>query len=299
MSGENKPITLAQAEAELARLRDFLRTAPDELHGWASEQVSAAEQAVADARAREARAAQSVEDAREAKLLGLDADDLAEPAPRLRGNGSGAQRPAGKRPWWLLPLLALLAAGIVLAVFIYGDKSQQLPDDHPDTSSAQPSATPSVDVQLLAALEAKVEKDPTDVTSWRALGQMYDKLGAFDKAVTAQRSILKVDPKDLNATLALGVAQYNLRDLKGAEASWTKALEIDPKSAQAYYNLGFLHLGNDQPAKAKQAWQKVMELEPNSTLAEGVKTHLGKLDQASSPSASAAASAKPSATPSR
>lgn len=268
-----------QVRATRDQIVALLDQAPAALQPWAQRQKAHAERsaqaALAGAGSPEASAL-----AEDLRQLGLD-DDAAAPAAAP----VAAQKPSRNRSLFNYLSLAALAAAIVMGVYLMGDKPQEA-QPQAAASAAQPVATPKpADPKMVATLEKKVSENPKDVLSMRALGQIYDGSGEYDKAAQWQQRITQVNPKDVDAWLALGVAQFNAAKLDEAAVSWNKAAALAPKRAEIYYNLGFLHMSQGDMTKANQAWQKVVDIAPESELAKTVKSHLS--NSSARPSASA------------
>lgn len=285
LDADASPERIAEVHQQLSA---FLTEAPADLQPWAQRQRGLAQRAVDGAGIPDPNA-------EELALLGLD--------PEVDGPTASAApviRPPKKRGWLVPAALAALSAIVVVGVYMMGGEPQPQAAASPSAQAQQgmTGSTPKpVDPEMVKTLEEKIKKDPKDVLSMKALGQVYDGAGDYANAAKWQKRVTEVTPKDPTAWLALGVAQFNGANLKDAEVSWTKAKELDPKQAVTYYNLGFLYMSKNDMAKARENWQKVVDLDPKSELAKSVQSHLGK-----SPSASASPSAKagsPSASPSR
>ncbi|WP_394276734.1 tetratricopeptide repeat protein [Luteococcus sp.] len=284
--------TADQVRATRDRIVALLDQAPAELQPWAQRQKALAERSAQAALTDTGSPEQSAlaEDLRE---LGLD-DDAVAPATAAVA-APAVQKPSRNRSLFNYLSLAALAAAIVMGVYLMGDRPQEA-QPQAAASSAQPASTPKpADPKMVATLEKKIAENPKDVLSMRALGQIYDGSGEYDKAAQWQQRITQVDPKDVDAWLALGVAQFNAAKLDEAAVSWNKAAALAPKRAEIYYNLGFLHMSRGDMAKANQAWQKVVDIAPESQLAKTVKSHLSNVS--ATPSAATTPSA--AATPSR
>lgn len=225
--------SLAEVDAARDRLIGFLQSAPPELRPWAAQQVAAADAAHRFLAAAPGESATPEEGATLADVVSDDADAHLPLAQHRRG----ARTPL---------LLVLVGVGVVLGVYFMGGDS--LPADHPDTTSAGQSstATPALEEERAAELEAAVAADPSDV----------------------------------DARLALGVALFNGSDLAGAEEQWLAAAQLDPQQPEVQYNLGFLYLSRTPPdvEAARAAWGRVTELAPDSELAQTAAAHLERLD---------------------
>ncbi|MEL4358834.1 MULTISPECIES: tetratricopeptide repeat protein [unclassified Luteococcus] len=280
--------TPAQLTTTHDALVNYLQQAPEELQPWATRQLRLARAAVEGTPAASDVAPEVAEDF---SLLGLDEETN---APTATAATPVKINPPRKRGWLMPVSLAAASAAVVVGVYLMGGQPQE-PNAQAAASAsagAQVKSTPKpVDPQMVATLEEKIKKDPKDVLSMKALGQIYDGAGEYDKAAAWQQRVTQVTPKDATAWLALGVAQFNGANLKDAEISWKRAATLDPKRQETFYNLGFLYLSQNNMDKAREAWATVVEIDPTTGLAETVKSHL----KAPSASASAAASGKASA----
>lgn len=230
----------------------------------------------------------------------------ATPGPEASTEGTPATV-RGQRRWrrWLGFFLIGALIGGVIAVWRLGDPSTAMPSDHPDISSmtAAPAASPEpLDEALVGELKAKVEANPADAESLRAIAAEYFRVGQFAESATWQAKVVDLDSANVDNRLILGVALYSDNKFTEAEEQWLTAAELDPASPDPWYNLGFLYLSLDPPAddKAEAAWRKVIELAPGSDIANTVASHLDRLDTpvpgASASAPAPAASATPTPT---
>lgn len=179
----------------------------------------------------------------------------------------------------------LFAGALVWSIYFAGRPATALPDGHPDVSSmtaapvAAATTPPALDEALAAELQAKVDADPNDLVSIRALADVYFRAEQFDTSASWLEKFAAARPDDLDSRLVLGVAYYNVQRFDDAKAQWLKATEISPTSAHPWYNLGFLCLSTDPPdiGAAEAAWNRVIELDPGSDLSSSVTEHLQRL----------------------
>lgn len=189
--------------------------------------------------------------------------------------------------------LGALTVGVVLGVYVSGlpqpAASSTLPAGHPAvTATAAPTATPTVDQARAAALKAKVDANPKDLSSLKALSDLYGEAGEYAQAASWQGRIVELTPTDTDARLILGVYHFNDADYAAAETQWLEVVRQDPKKAEAFYDLGFLYLAQSPPqtTKAQQMWQTVVDIAPESAIAQTAASHLSALSSAGEPSAS-------------
>ncbi|MDN5570057.1 MAG: tetratricopeptide repeat protein [Propionibacteriaceae bacterium] len=204
---------------------------------------------------------------------------------------------ARRRPRKGLLLLTGLAfaAGLVFAVYELGDPAGAMPANHPDISgmTAAPTAvaatptTPALDEAQVAELTAKIEADPNDLASMRALADVYFRAEQFEASAAWLERFVAQQPNDLDSRLVLGVAYFNVNNVADAEAQWLRAAEVSPTSPHPWYNLGFAYIAQDPPnlEQAAAAWAKVSELAPGSDIALSAAEHLDRIQAASTPAA--------------
>lgn len=295
------------------RLVAFLDSAPPDLSAWARRQARAADAAVtllsdpgtdplcetepedpADGRDGKPGKPGKQDDAGDLDEDHFDEDDFDQDG---KARATIVAAPSRRwRPSRIVPVvLTLVVAAVVYGVYRAGV------DPAPSASAqatASPTALPStqpLDEAKVVALMKKLDANPADVETLRALADLYFQSGDYPTAASWQRKILDRNPKDITALLTLGVALFNNQDLAGAEQQWLKVVELDPKQPEAHYDLGFLYLSKSPPdtAKAKAAWAKVIEIAPGSELAKTVTSHMDGLQNASpSPSASSSGGGK-------
>lgn len=277
------------------KLAAFLATAPDELKGWADEQLAQLQHAGASS----AEALAEDEDA-----VGVEAfhdedfDDEPAPAPAPRP-AKAPGKPARTKGFSALGvnkinlvLVALLAAAIVIIVQQMGSGAphpETTAGQMPPTSSGMPSGMTTyepLDEAKAAELKATAEAEPENIDVRLQLAEMYLDSGLYQDAIDFLEQILALDPDNLEGLLAIGVAELQLGDSQAAEQHWVHATEVAPNQPEPWYNLGFLYVSIDPPnfEAAEQAWTKVIELAPDSELAQSAAAHLERFrDQASSP----------------
>ncbi|AQP46355.1 hypothetical protein BW730_01025 [Tessaracoccus aquimaris] len=245
-------------------LAEFLNTAPEELRGWAEQQLAQAN-ANAGPDSIPERADDSQEKAPAASdlaLAELGEDDDEPRRTKVHTPMDKVPTPVPvaaqkKRSGLALPVIGLA----LLAALVYGIFRIGLPPQQDDQAAGQAPAPTSQPTDGGAARMAELEAKLVDA------------------------------PDDVAINLELGVLHFNNGNQERAEELWTKVTEVDARNAQAWYNLGFIHLAEEPPnaAAAKAAWDTVLEVAPDSDLAATVVSHLDALD--------AMGSASPSPTP--
>ncbi|MFT3876231.1 MAG: hypothetical protein QM708_07420 [Propioniciclava sp.] len=219
-------------------------------------------------------------------------------APAASPAGKASTTPRRRRPRTLFVLVALaFGIGIIFSVWQMGQPSSAaLPPGHPSLEGmTQPTATARpLDEASVAAWKAKVEQNPKDAESLRAIAHEYYRVGEYAESARWQAKLVELNPDDVDNLLILGVALYSGSDFAEAEKVWLKTAVLAPTSAEPWYNLGFLYLSLDPPddQRAEAAWQRVIDIDPSSDMAITVGKHLSALD-------SGVPGSTPSPTPSR
>jgi FimV-like protein len=109
---------------------------------------------------------------------------------------------------------------------------------------------------------------------YRDLAQTYINWGKLEDAEKyLEKVISEADDADIieKSRFLLGDVYYKLGDFNRAEEQYKSILEMNPQSAEAYYQLGEVYRAVDEDplhARARGAWRKARELDPD---------HLGAL----------------------
>ena len=178
-----------------------------------------------------------------ADVEALDGDPAAATPPPPATPAPSAARPTAtpaphrrSRPRPLLLLVALaFGVGIILSVWQMGQPSNDaLPSGHPSIDMSQAGATTPapLDEASLAAWKAKVEQNPNDAESLRAIAEEYYRVGEYAESATWQARLVQLDPSNADNLLILGVALYSGSDFTEAEKVWLKAAALDPTSPE-------------------------------------------------------------------
>ena len=284
------------AQPDAGVLARFLESAPDDLKGWADEQLAQLGEQAEAAEDPDAVGLEAFADDFD-DLSDEDPDDSKSGRPRVSGKSKASKAKANKdgkvggvRKITLV-LVTLLTAAVVIIVQQSGlggsDSSSAMGGG---TSSAMPSDLSSydqVDEEQINQLKEQIEADPENADLKQQLAEVYLSSGLYQDAIDQLGGVLQLVPDDLDALLAIGVAEFNLNQDDQAEQHWTRATEVAPDQVESWYNLGFLYMAQDPPDydKVEQAWGKVIEIDPDSELAATAQAHLEQI-RAASPTAS-------------
>ncbi|MDO5066464.1 MAG: tetratricopeptide repeat protein [Propionibacteriaceae bacterium] len=251
-------------------LAAFLSTAPDQLKGWADQQLAQFDDDGADL----------------ADLLREGEEyEAEEPAPGKAVKVSALERRTGVSRLNLV-LVTLLAAAVVVIVQMAGrpqpEQPTAMPSNHPPVdASAMAQMTPSKEVDRTreAELKEKIAADPADIESRLQLSTMYYEAAVHQEVIPLLQQVLEQDPNHIDALIGLGAAEYRTNQYDAAEQHWVRVTELDPERQEPWYSLGFLHMART-PAdveQARAAWTKVVEIDPSSRMAQEVSALLTTL----------------------
>jgi hypothetical protein len=113
-------------------------------------------------------------------------------------------------------------------------------------------------------LQAKVDKDSTDLVSLLELAHLQNDSRMYEKAIINYKLYLQTKPEDADARIDMGVCYYNLKDYANAINEMTNALKYEPNHQIGHLNLGIVNLSAGNLEKSKEWLLKAVELDPNS-----------------------------------
>ena len=142
--------------------------------------------------------------------------------------------------------------------------SPRLPD-FPLAARMQ-AATPAQPLDnLVAQVEAHLEKNPTDGRGWSVLAPVLAKFGRFDDAVRAYRNAItysgdnaerRADLGEAMAAAAGGVVTVE------AKAEFERAVALDAEEVKAHFFLGLSAEQDGRAAEAAAIWRAMLEKAP-------------------------------------
>jgi cytochrome c-type biogenesis protein CcmH len=154
--------------------------------------------------------------------------------------------------------LPLIAAGLYLPL-----GSPRLPD-FPLAGRAQPSASQPLE-NLVAQVEAHLEKVPTDGRGWSVLAPVLTKLGRFDDAVRAYRNSITYNGDNAERRADLGEAMAAAAGgvvTTEAKAEFEHAVALDADEVKARFFLGLSAEQDGRATEAAAIWRAMLEKAP-------------------------------------
>lgn len=121
-------------------------------------------------------------------------------------------------------------------------------------------------VELEQAIEAGVTRHDIEEV-YTILGNTYDSLDLYDKAIEAHEKALELNPDFFQAWVNLGITYRHQGDLDRAEESYNKALTLEPDYAELHASIGALDIFKGEPEKAIVALERAIELDSQLAVA--------------------------------
>lgn len=157
--------------------------------------------------------------------------------------------------------LPLLAGGLYLSIGQPGT----LKPGAAQVAQANGDDAHAPDDAAVAALQARLAQDDTDVEGWVLLARSYFQMRRVDDALNAYRkaTTLMADNPDLWVEYANTLAIAHNRDLSGEPTQMVeRALKIDPNNFNALAFAGLAAFQRDDRATALQYWERLKALLP-------------------------------------
>jgi cytochrome c-type biogenesis protein CcmH len=162
----------------------------------------------------------------------------------------------------VLVALPVIGAALYLAL-----GSPDLPGQPLASRASAPLQNRSLD-NLVAQVEAHLEKNPDDGRGWEVVGPVYMRLGRFEDAVKARRNALRLNGASATREADLGEAlmgEANGVVTGEAKAAFERALTHDPKLPKARFFLGVAAQQDGQGEQALAIWRGIVaDAQPGS-----------------------------------
>jgi cytochrome c-type biogenesis protein CcmH len=162
-------------------------------------------------------------------------------------------------------LIALVGLPIVAIAFYLPLGSPRLGDFPLAERTRAPDATQPLD-NLVAQVEAHLEKNPTDGRGWNVLAPVLAKLGRYDDAVRAYRNSITYNGDsaarraDLGEALAAAAGGIVTSE---AKAEFERAVALNADEAKASYFLGIAAEQDGRTDEASSIWRGMLAKAPS------------------------------------
>jgi cytochrome c-type biogenesis protein CcmH len=186
---------------------------------------------------------------------------------RLLGAVDGQREPALMSNTRLRRFASLVAlVGLpVLAVALYLPLGSPRLGDFPLAQrAAAPGVNQSLD-NLVAQVEAHLEKNPTDGRGWNVLAPVLERLGRYDDAVRAYRNSITYNGDNPERRADLGEAMVGAAGgvvTSEAKAEFEHAIALNPDEVKASYFLGLAAEQDGRAAEAASIWRTMLTKAP-------------------------------------
>lgn len=168
--------------------------------------------------------------------------------------GNAGEAVHARRPWPLYALvgLALLVSGVLLGRWFAMPTGAESDVAIPDATASAPAPDSGLG-PLVAQLEERIRKDPSDPEGWRLLGSSRFQMGDYAGAADAYAQAVERNPQSADDLSALGEARVMAGGgtvSADARTALGAALAIDRKDARARY---YMAVAREQDGDVKGA----------------------------------------------
>jgi cytochrome c-type biogenesis protein CcmH/NrfG len=145
-----------------------------------------------------------------------------------------------------------------------------LPPGHPKVNgNGSASNAPAPDYsKMIAALKAKLDKNPADAQTIDALGTAYFMNEQYDKAKSLFARALRLHPGDPGSTVRLAMVYHAKGDVAKAKSLIQAVLKKRPDFQEAHYDLAIIYFSQQRLEQAKAEWEKTASIDPKSKLGQ-------------------------------
>jgi cytochrome c-type biogenesis protein CcmH len=164
----------------------------------------------------------------------------------------------------MVAVIALAGLPLTAAVFYLPLGSPKLPDFPLAGRGQNPTAAQPLD-NLVAQVEAHLEKNPTDGRGWGVLAPVLAKLGRFDEAVRAYRNLITYSGESAARRADLGEAMAAVAGgvvTTEAKAEFERAVALDADEVKARFFLGLSAEQDGRATEAAAIWRAMLETAP-------------------------------------
>jgi cytochrome c-type biogenesis protein CcmH len=163
-------------------------------------------------------------------------------------------------------VVALAGLPLIAVAFYLPLGSPRLPDFPLSERAQAPAVSQPLD-NLVAQVEAHLEKNPTDGRGWNVLAPVLAKLGRFDDAVRAYRNSITYNGDSAARRADLGeviaAASGGVVTLE-AKAEFQRAIALNADEAKANYFLGLAAEQDGRPTEAASIWRGMLAKAPST-----------------------------------
>jgi cytochrome c-type biogenesis protein CcmH len=163
-------------------------------------------------------------------------------------------------------VIAFVGLPLIAVAFYLPLGSPRLPDFPLSQRAQAPGASQPLD-NLVAQVEAHLEKNPTDGRGWNVLAPVLARLGRFDDAVRAYRNSITYNGDSASRRADLGEAIAATSGgvvTSEAKAEFERAVAMDAEDAKASYFLGLAAEQDGRLNEAASIWRAMLAKAPQA-----------------------------------
>jgi cytochrome c-type biogenesis protein CcmH len=164
-------------------------------------------------------------------------------------------------------ILALVGLPILSLAIYLPLGSPRLRDFPLAQRTRAPDATQSLD-NLVAQVEAHLEKNPTDGRGWNVLAPVLARLGRYEEAVRAYHNTITYNGDSADRRADLGEALAGAAGgvvTSEARAEFERAIAMNAEEPKASYFLGLAAEQDGRTAEAASIWRSILAKAPPDT----------------------------------
>jgi cytochrome c-type biogenesis protein CcmH len=196
--------------------------------------------------------------------------------------------PLRRRRVTAIAALILLPVGAVALYLMLG--SPQMPGEPLAARLRAPEQNRSIE-SLIAQVEDRLQKNPTDGRAWEVLAPVYMRLGRFDEAARAWGHAISLNGSSASREANYGEAQVAAANgvvTADAKSAFERALKLDPKDVMARFYMGMAADQDGRRADAEKIWNDLLAgAPPGAPWIEVVRHALAQIAPAGTPAANA------------
>ena len=161
-------------------------------------------------------------------------------------------------------VIALVGLPVLSAAFYLPLGSPRLADFPLAERKQAPAATEPLD-NLVAQVEAHLEKNPNDGRGWTVLAPVLERLGRYDDAVRAYHNSITYNGESAERRADLGEALASAAGgvvTSEAKTEFQRALALDPDQVKGHYFLGLAAEQDGRSTEAASIWRALLAKAP-------------------------------------
>ena len=175
-------------------------------------------------------------------------------------------------------ILGIILGAVCGYIFaFYRAQAAQVPPPLTESEAAAdvPTGHPEINnEQMLAAMKAAVEKDPTQPEIVKRYAMALFEAGHFEEAGTWFGKAVELEPQNVDTRSMYGAALWRIGDKEGASVQLQETLKLDPRNIPSLHGLTLLALEKRDINRATQLIKQIEGIEPAYAQLPDLRTRL-------------------------